>query len=70
MHVKLFRVLQHAGFVLDRIEGSHHIFWRARDGHIVSVPVHGGKTFGKGLLHGILKDADITPEDVKSFLSS
>jgi len=36
---------------VDRIEGSHHIL--AKGDKTLSVPVHGSKDLGKGLLHAL-----------------
>ena len=40
--------LKSAGWVLDRIHGSHHIL--TKDGRVVPVPVHGSRDLGAGLL--------------------
>ena len=49
------RALEHFGFRLDRIEGSHHML--IRDGHpyTVVVPVHGAKPLPKGTLASIIR---------------
>lgn len=60
---KLIKVLKKAGFVHDRTEGSHYIFFRENDKRTVSVPVHKGRDLGKGLLSSILRDADISIKD-------
>lgn len=60
---KLIKVLRKAGFVHDRAEGSHHIFFRESDKKTISVPVHKGTDLGRGLLSSILRDADISIED-------
>lgn len=54
---------QAAGFFLDRIKGSHHIL--KRDGHIylLSIPVHAGKTIGKGLLGRLIRDSGLSDEE-------
>ena len=44
--------LRAAGWVLDRINGSHHIMYKP--GHLpVAIPVHGNKDLGIGLLRSI-----------------
>jgi predicted RNA binding protein YcfA (HicA-like mRNA interferase family) len=54
----LIRELKAAGWVLDRIRGSHHIFKHpARPGHIV-VP-HPKKSLGTGLVAAIRKQAGL-----------
>jgi predicted RNA binding protein YcfA (HicA-like mRNA interferase family) len=54
----LIRELEAAGWVLDRVRGSHHIFRHpSRPGH-VSIP-HPKKDLGKGLLAAIRKAAGL-----------
>lgn len=36
------KMLERAGYVLDRISGSHHIFVKPGEPH-VNIPVHAGK---------------------------
>lgn len=52
----LIRELKAAGWELDRVRGSHHVFThRVRGGH-VTVP-HPKKDLGKGLIAAIRKQA-------------
>jgi predicted RNA binding protein YcfA (HicA-like mRNA interferase family) len=54
----LIRELKAAGWVLDRVRGSHHVFKHAeRPGHIV-VP-HPRKDLGTGLVAAIRKQAGL-----------
>jgi len=54
----LIRELKAAGWQLDRVRGSHHVFTHpARPGHVV-VP-HPKKDLGKGLVASIRKAAGI-----------
>jgi predicted RNA binding protein YcfA (HicA-like mRNA interferase family) len=54
----LIRELTAAGWILDRIRGSHHVFThRSRPG-IVVVP-HPKKDLGKGLVNKIRKQAGL-----------
>ncbi len=50
-----------------RIKGSHH-FLRHPDDWCTVVPVHSGETIGKGLLSQILKDCDITKDELRDRL--
>lgn len=52
----LIKLLKKNGWILDRINGSHHIF--RKGGVSISVPLH-GKDVPTGLLHKILKDAGL-----------
>jgi predicted RNA binding protein YcfA (HicA-like mRNA interferase family) len=63
----LLAALKKAGFVVARIKGSHH-FVRHSDGRITVVPVHAGETIGPGLLSRILRDAQMTREQLQSHL--
>ncbi|MHB8880458.1 MAG: type II toxin-antitoxin system HicA family toxin [Thermodesulfovibrionales bacterium] len=51
------RLLQEKGWHLDRIEGSHHIL--IKDNKTLSVPVHGSKDLGKGLLHALMRQGGL-----------
>ena len=66
---ELLVVLQRAGFQVIRSKGSHH-FLRHPDGRATVVPVHARETIGTGLLHRILKDCGIEPEEFRRRLSS
>ncbi|MCX6596311.1 MAG: type II toxin-antitoxin system HicA family toxin [Acidobacteria bacterium] len=52
-------MLQRAGWVLRRISGSHHIYKKPGHSRLITVPVHGNKTLGPGLLLRILRDAGL-----------
>jgi predicted RNA binding protein YcfA (HicA-like mRNA interferase family) len=60
---ELIAILRRHGFEIDRQSGSHVILIRG-DGRRVTVPVHAGKTLGKGLLRSIMSDADLTADDL------
>jgi len=57
------RAFRKAGFTLDRIKGSHHILRRERWPFRLSIPVHGGKTLGVGLLKSQIEAAGLTVEE-------
>ncbi len=52
----LIRELRHAGWRLERVRGSHHVFVHPRRGGIVVVP-HPRKNLGPGLVHAIRQQA-------------
>ena len=57
---ELITILEADGWMLCRVKGSHHVFTHpAKRGHI-TVP-HPKKELGKGLVHKILKQAEIEP---------
>jgi predicted RNA binding protein YcfA (HicA-like mRNA interferase family) len=61
---RLIRALRKMGFEVIRIKGSHH-FIQHQDGRCTVVPVHRGESIGRGLLAQILRDCDITKEDLQ-----
>ncbi|MEG3858136.1 type II toxin-antitoxin system HicA family toxin [Microcoleus sp. herbarium12] len=50
-----------------RQKGSHVRIIHA-DGRVVTIPVHAGKTIGRGLLRKILRDAELTREEFIALL--
>ena len=55
------------GFEAVRTKGSHK-FLRHSDGRCTVVPVHAGETIGRGLLAQIMRDCEISPEDLNDIL--
>lgn len=65
---QLIKLLEKLGFVITRINGSHHRMKHA-DGRITTIPVHKNDPIPKGLLRKILReDIKITPEGLKDYL--
>ena len=64
---ELVVALRSAGFELVRVRGSHH-FMRHADGRTTVVPVHTGETIGPGLLHKILRDCQLTSDQLGELL--
>jgi len=64
---RLIAALLKAGFEIVRVKGSHH-FLRHPDGRRTVVPVHRGETIGPGLMAQILRDCDMTPEQLNDLL--
>ena len=54
---EVIKKLQAAGWKLDRINGSHHIM--VKDGHAVTVPVHGKRDLKPGLIAGIAQQSGV-----------
>lgn len=63
----LIKALMRAGFEEIRIKGSHH-FLRHPDGRCTVVPVHSRETIGKGLVSQILRDCEISREELQRLL--
>jgi len=57
---ELARIVEHHGWRLLRITGSHHIYGKAGSIVRLSIPVHGNKPLKHGLLHHLLKTAGIS----------
>ncbi|UCG41752.1 MAG: type II toxin-antitoxin system HicA family toxin [candidate division WOR-3 bacterium] len=64
---RLVRVLEQLGFEVVRTKGSH-FFLRQADGRRTVVPVHRGETIGRGLLAKILRDCDLSQDDLRRYL--
>jgi predicted RNA binding protein YcfA (HicA-like mRNA interferase family) len=64
---ELIAALQRAGFTAVRVRGSHH-YLRHSDGRATVVPVHAGETIGPGLTRRILRDCDLTAEELEALL--
>jgi len=65
----LLAALAKGGFTVMRTKGSHH-FLHHGDGRSTVVPVHSGETIGPGLLHKILRDCQISVEDLRRLLQA
>jgi len=61
---RLLKALRNLGFDVVRARGSHH-FLRHPDGRCTVVPIHRGETIGRGLLAQILRDCEITREELR-----
>jgi len=64
---QVIRVLEKLGFEVVRQRGSH-VRLRHVDGRVVTVPVHSGQDIGRGLLRKILRDAELSPEELTELL--
>jgi hypothetical protein len=60
---ELIAILKAHGFELVRTRGSHHSM-RHPDGRYTVVPIHAGETIGVGLLLKILKDSELSKDDL------
>ena len=56
---QLVKILDMHGWVLSRIQGSHHIYTKVGEIVRISVPMHSNKDLKIGLLKHILKIAGI-----------
>ncbi len=60
---EIVSLLKKAGFTVERQRGSH-VFLKHEDGRATVVPVHSGETIGPGLLSKILRDVEMTKEEL------
>lgn len=63
----LIFALKRAGFEVVRVRGSHQ-FLRHGDGRTTVVPVHAGETIGPGLTNKVLRDCELSVEDLLGLL--
>jgi predicted RNA binding protein YcfA (HicA-like mRNA interferase family) len=64
---QVIKALAQAGFAVSRSHGSHH-FLRHADGRTTTVPVHGKEALGPGLLGKILRDTELSREELQKLL--
>jgi predicted RNA binding protein YcfA (HicA-like mRNA interferase family) len=65
---ELLKLLEKMGFVVVRINGSHHRM-KHEDGRVTTVPVHGNDDLPKGLLNKILReDIQMTAEELETLI--
>ena len=61
------RVILDLGFVKTRQRGSH-AFYRHADGRTTTLPHHPGRDLGRPLIRAILKEIDVSPEELQRLL--
>jgi predicted RNA binding protein YcfA (HicA-like mRNA interferase family) len=61
---ELLRALKRLGFVEQRQKGSHVHLKRLTDNRRLTVPVHKGRTIPPGTLRSILRDGELSVEDL------
>jgi predicted RNA binding protein YcfA (HicA-like mRNA interferase family) len=64
---ELVSALETAGFNVERRRGSQ-VFLKHPDGRVTTVPVHSGETIGTGLLRAILRDVELSIEELIGLL--
>ena len=67
MPSRVVKALKRAGFVKARQTGSPLVLWQPQTKRIVSIPIH-PRTLKRGLLSGIIKEANLTLEDFLKLL--
>jgi predicted RNA binding protein YcfA (HicA-like mRNA interferase family) len=64
---ELVNALESVGFAVEPTRGSH-LFLRHADGRATAVPIHSGETIGPGLLRAILRDVEISVDELADLL--
>lgn len=64
---EIIAILEKLGFYLSRQSGSHKIY-KNMEGKRATVPFHAGKILHPKVLKSIMRDVDISYEQLKSFL--
>lgn len=64
---KVIGILKKRGFVLDRVRGSHHVYYHPETKRRTVVPYH-KRDLPQGTLTEILKQAGITREELIDLL--
>ncbi|MFN8495156.1 MAG: type II toxin-antitoxin system HicA family toxin [Caldilineaceae bacterium] len=60
---KVIKILEERGFVLDRIKGSHHVYYHPDTKQRAVVPMH-RQDLPIGTLLSILKQAGVDPNEL------
>jgi len=64
---KIIKILKSKGFVLDRIKGSHYIYYLPKTKTRVIVPFH-KKDLPRGTCLAILKSAGLDKEELENLI--
>ena len=64
---ELDKALRKLGFEPVRQKGSH-VFYRHADGRTTTAPNHPGRDISKPLLRVILREAEVSPEELANLL--
>lgn len=64
----LISILEKNGFKTVRIKGSHH-FVKHLDGRCSVIPVHSNEDLGPGIIVKILRDLELTKEDLRNLIN-
>jgi predicted RNA binding protein YcfA (HicA-like mRNA interferase family) len=61
---ELARILVRKGWILLRVQGSHHIYGKSGSDVRLSVPIHRNQVLKVGLLRYLMKVAGLTKDDL------
>lgn len=63
---QVLQTLEHHGFVIHHITGSHYIMYQTTTRIILTVPKH-NRDLAKGALHSIIKESKLRREDFNTY---
>ena len=58
------KIIEKKGWVLCRIQGSHHIYTKEGRREILSIPIHGNEPLKIGLIKHFMKIAGLDENDI------
>ena len=61
---ELAQIVQRRGWILARIQGSHHVFTMAGRRERIVIPIHGNQPLKTGLLRSLMKIAGLQDDDL------
>ena len=61
---KMSALIAKKGWTLARITGSHHVFTKSGSNLRITVPVHGNQDLKLGLQRSIMKQADLSEQEL------
>lgn len=65
---EVVRALNHGGYALSPVRGSHHYLRKPGVAALVVVPVHGSRDLPAGTLRSILRQARLSVEEFNQLL--
>jgi predicted RNA binding protein YcfA (HicA-like mRNA interferase family) len=57
---ELAKLVEKSGWILARVNGSHHIYRKTGSNVRLSIPIHGNQPLKIGLLKHLLNQAEVT----------
>ena len=66
--VELVRAVEKMGFIRTKKSGGGHLRYVHNDGRRTSIPMHKGKDISRGLLRKILRDVNVSINELKEYL--
>jgi predicted RNA binding protein YcfA (HicA-like mRNA interferase family) len=64
---EMIKALRKVGFEVVRVKGSHHRL-KHSNSRKTTIPVHGKQTLGPGLINKILRDVELSRDQLKELL--